>query len=148
MAALLLLVLLAAGPLEALDSLRVGALGQRWRQIMESSRFLAVSSHSIWIWPTQQYADLAPESLARKGSIQVEVTRPVGPGGALGPSLPTKAAVTTASESASAPTIRHRRPDTWTRLIRGVPERRRPPARGPPRRGTAPRPAPPPARPV
>ncbi len=91
MAALLLLLLLAAGPLEALDSLRVGALGQRWRQIMESSRFLAVSSDSIWIWPAPQYADLAPESLARKGSIQVEVTRPVGPGGALGPSLTTKA---------------------------------------------------------
>ncbi|MCC7262854.1 MAG: gliding motility-associated C-terminal domain-containing protein [Candidatus Latescibacteria bacterium] len=90
MAALLLLALLIAGPLQALDSLRVGSLGQRWDKVMESSRFISVASDSVWIWPAPQYTDLAPQSLARTGSIRARVLRPVGPGGALGPALADK----------------------------------------------------------
>ncbi|MSR83411.1 MAG: hypothetical protein EXS58_10885 [Candidatus Latescibacteria bacterium] len=91
MIALLLIALLQAGPLWALDSLRVGAEGQRWDKVMESSHFLAISRDSIWIWPAQQYTDLAPQTLARKGSIKAKVIRAVGPGGALGPVLADKA---------------------------------------------------------
>lgn len=95
MAALLLLALLAASPLHALDSLRVGALGQRWNQVMESSHFLSVAPDSVWIWPAPQYTDLAPGSLARQGSIRTKVLRAVGQGGALGPALAEKAGLDT-----------------------------------------------------
>ncbi|MBI2504977.1 MAG: gliding motility-associated C-terminal domain-containing protein [Candidatus Latescibacteria bacterium] len=87
--ALLLLLGLWAGPLYALDLLELGPRGQKWNKIRESSRFMAVAADSIWIWPAEPRANLAPQTLARKGGIYAEVLREVLPG-FLGPALAKK----------------------------------------------------------
>ncbi|MCC7262484.1 MAG: gliding motility-associated C-terminal domain-containing protein [Candidatus Latescibacteria bacterium] len=73
----------------ALDLLELGQRGQKWNKIEESARFVAVSADSIWQWPAEPFANLAPQSLVRKGSIRAQVLRP-GPGGGLLPTLVAK----------------------------------------------------------
>ena len=67
--AVVIFMLTTLTPLAALDKVVVGQGGMAWSDAMESSRFLNVSSDSIWIDTVERGQNLSPLILQRGGTI-------------------------------------------------------------------------------